>query len=472
MRDPQDGWAGEDGFEAFHRQQHPYPQHPYQQHPYPSHQQQRHGYYPNGNGNGAPRAGHAIGDPVQVVGPLWRPENDRSPGPPPVQPPAQPPENGRSPVYGQELLFSGEDDAYPVRTQYGGRGYGSHGTSVPRQSPHRRRKKQRRPVRRGAVALLAVALTVSGGTYAWADTQLDRNVDLDKFGHRPPEGQGTTYLIVGSDSREGLSERDQKDLHAGGGGGRRTDSMILLHTGANGTTMVSLPRDSWVTVPGYLRPSTGKRTGNTKNKLNAAFAYGGPELLVRTVEFNTGVHIDHYAEIGFAGFVNIVDAVGGVRMCLDHPVKDEKSGADLRKGCQTLNGKQALAFVRQRHQESDGDLGRSRNQQKFLSALAHQAAAPGTVLNPSELYPVLDAGLGTLVVDRNTGLRDLTSLFRAVRSVTSGRGKQLNVPVAGIGIPTPKGSAAVWDKAKARQLFSEMQQDRPVTLTGKDTERR
>ncbi|WP_436840258.1 LCP family protein [Streptomyces flavofungini] len=178
---------------------------------------------------------------------------------------------------------------------------------------------------------------------------------------------------MGSDSRDGLSEGDVRDLRAGGGGGRRTDSVILLHTGAHGTSMVSLPRDSWVTVPGRLAPLTGKTKRPEGDKLNAAFAYGGPELLVHTVEKNTGLRIDHYAEIGFAGFVNIVDAIGGVRICLKRDIKDKKSGADLRKGSQTLDGRQALAFVRQWHQEREGDLGRSKNQQKFLSTLAHQA---------------------------------------------------------------------------------------------------
>src|SRR5690606_5663144 len=120
------------------------------------------------------------------------------------------------------------------------------------------------------------------------------NVDLNKFADRPPKGEGTNYLIVGSDSREGLSEADREELNTGVFGGRRTDSMILMHKGRHGTTMVSLPRDSWVTIPGYRRPSTGKQSKATGHKLNAAFALGGPELLISTIEQNTGLHIDHY----------------------------------------------------------------------------------------------------------------------------------------------------------------------------------
>ncbi|WP_078888879.1 LCP family protein [Streptomyces sclerotialus] len=328
---------------------------------------------------------------------------------------------------------------------------------------HARRPRKRHRLWRAAFGLVAAVLAGAVGTYGWAEAKLNRDVDLDSYGNRPPRGKGTNYLIVGSDSRAGLSQDDLKDLHAGGGGGRRTDSMILLHTGAHGTSMVSLPRDSWVTVPRRTDPTTGKTSGPTGDKLNAAFSYGGPQLLARTIEYNTGLRIDHYAEIGFAGFVNIVDAVGGVRMCLERGIKDEKSGADLKKGCQTLDGKQALAFVRQRHQEAEGDLGRTKNQQKFLASLAHQAAEPGTLLDPAEIYPTVDAGLDTLVVDKGTDLRDLTRLFRAVRSVTGGKGKQINVPVSGIGVPTRKGSVITWDEEQSRRLFAELRHDRPVT---------
>lgn len=298
----------------------------------------------------------------------------------------------------------------------------------------------------------------------WADTKLDQEVDLGALPDRPQEGKGTNYLIVGSDSRAGLSEQARKSLRTGSAEGRRTDSMILLHTGANGTTMMSLPRDSWVTLPPYIRPDTGKNFSAEPNKLNAAFSLGGPDLLVRAVERNTGLHIDHYAEIGFAGFVGVVDAVGGVDMCLERAVKDEKSGADLRQGCQTLDGSEALAFVRQRKQEAEGDLGRTRNQQKFLTALAKKAVTPGTLLNPTRSFPTLGAGLDTLVVDKDTGLRDLMSLFQAMQSVSAGNGRQINVPVSDPGFATSKGSAVKWDDRRARQLFAELRDDRPVTL--------
>ncbi|WUI75345.1 LCP family protein [Streptomyces sp. NBC_00400] len=339
-------------------------------------------------------------------------------------------------------------------------GHAGRGRRAARSSPRRRR------IRRTAILLVTVLLSGSLGTYVWADTQLNREVDLDKIADRMPQGRGTNYLIVGSDSRVGLSDRAKKDLHTGGSAdaGRRTDSMILLHTGAHGTTMVSLPRDSWVTIPPYIRPDTGKHYPAAKNKLNAAFSFGGPDLLVRTIEQNTGMHVDHYTEIGFAGFVGIVNAIGGVPICLDKAVKDKKSGANLTKGCQTLDGRTALAFVRQRHQEAQGDLGRSQNQQKFLAALARKAATPGILLDPAKVYPTMSAGLGTLIVDKDTGLTNLTSLFKAMKGVTAGDGKRLNVPVSNLNLRTPKGSAVQWNEAKAKELFTELNDDRPVTV--------
>ncbi len=343
--------------------------------------------------------------------------------------------------------------------------YGWRGTTPRRRGRNRARPRRARRLVRTALALVTTLLVTAGGTYAWAETELNQDVDLRAHGRGPAAGKGTNYLIVGSDSREGLSDADVRDLRAGGGGGRRTDSIIVLHTGAQGAVMVSLPRDSWVTIPGFHDPATGKHVAPAKDKLNAAFAYGGPELLAHTVEYNTGLKIDHYAEIGFAGFVKVVDAVGGVRFCLDRDIRDEKSGADLRRGCHTLHGKQALAFVRQRHQEAEGDLGRSRNQQRFLSALAHKASGSGTFLDPSQLYPALDAGLDTLVVDRDMDMRQLARMFRSLQG-SGDKVRRVTVPVDAVGLPTSKGNVIRWDADRAPLMFRQVREDLPVTDPG------
>ncbi|MEV6568077.1 LCP family protein [Streptomyces kronopolitis] len=398
------------------------------------------------------RRRNVAGEVVDMRQPLWREDPPRHPHPAATlpadgydDPPAPPP--------------PGHDEG---RTERGGEG----GGGSPGGGRRSHRSRRRRPVRRIVIGVLVVLLGVPAGTFAWADGKLNSEVDLGTPGQGQRAGKGTNYLIVGSDSREGLTDQEKHDLHTGSAGGRRTDSMILLHTGAGGTSMVSLPRDSWLTVPGHTSPMTGKHYGPVKNKLNAAFALGGPKMLVRTIERNTGVTIHHYVEVGFAGFVNLVNAVGGVPICLDRDLRDKKSGADFTKGCHTLDGRAALAFVRQRHQEAEGDLGRSKNQRKFLSALAHRAAKPGTVLNPFSLYGALNAGLDTLIVDRDTSLLDLATMFRAVQGVTGGHGKQINVPVANLGFPTSKGSAVLWDEPQARKLFSELNDDRPVDVKG------
>jgi LCP family protein required for cell wall assembly len=340
----------------------------------------------------------------------------------------------------------------------GGNGDG-YGTRAPRPAPNWRRR-----IKIGSITLVVVLLAVSIGTYFWADSKLKREVDLSKVIERPEGGAGTNYLIVGSDSREGMSDQDKKDLHTGSAAGKRTDSMMILHVADDGgNTMISLPRDSNVTIPSFKGAESGKLYPNTgrQTKLNAAYAEDGPELLVRTVEFNTGLKIDHYAEIGFGGFAKIVDAVGGVEMDIPKGFKDEKSGADFEAGKQTLDGKQALAFVRTRYALPGSDLDRTKNQQKFLAALASQAATPGTVLNPFKLYPTMGAGLDTLVVDKDMGLFDVSSMFWAMKGVTGGDGKSMNMPLAG-----STGGNLLWDKAKVKQMVSQLNNDEKVTVSG------
>jgi LCP family protein required for cell wall assembly len=353
----------------------------------------------------------------------------------------------------------------PRQAVYGGGGsYGpptSGGGRRPRVPGSRARK-----VKVALVGLAVVVLAVSTGTYFWADSKLRREVDLSQVPDRPATGEGTNYLIVGSDSREGMTAAEKKDLHTGSADGKRTDSMMVLHVGSNGNTLLSLPRDSYVTIPAFTGEESGKKYPATTHKLNTAYAWGGEKLLTQTVEYNTGLHMNHYAEIGFDGFVNLVNSLGGVNICLDKAIKDTASGADLKAGCQTLNGAQSLAFVRQRHQEADQDLGRMRNQQKFLSTLAKQAASPSTVLNPSKLYPVIGSGLDTLLVDKDMGLWSLGSMFFAMKGVTGGEGKSMTVPISTSNYQTPSDGVAVkWDMTKAKKLFEELKNDQPVTVT-------
>ncbi|MFG2290786.1 LCP family protein [Streptomyces sp. NPDC048595] len=326
-------------------------------------------------------------------------------------------------------------------------------------SPRRGRR-----ARRFLISLLVVLLLVGVGSYFWADSELRKEVDLSKVIDRPAAGEGTNYLIVGSDSRKGMSAARRKSLHTGGSAeaGQRTDSMMILHVGAGGPTLISLPRDSNVTIPKFRGSESGKiRAPMGANKLNASYAYDGPQLLVRTVEYNTGLHIDHYAEIGFTGFADIVDAMGGVQMDLGKGFEDKWSGADFQPGVQSLDGAQALAYVRTRHAFAGSDLDRTKNQQKFLSTLASQVATPSTLLNPFRLYPVTSAGLDTLVVDKDMNPYLLGKMFFAMKDVSGGDGTSMNMPVSG-----SVGGNLRWDRPKVRQLVAELKNDAPVTVTG------
>ncbi|MET8493512.1 LCP family protein [Streptomyces cellulosae] len=356
---------------------------------------------------------------------------------------------------------SGGYDDYNTGQVYGGGGRGGgdgYGYGPQRPAPDWRRR-----IKWTAITLVTVLFVTTVATYFWADSKLNREVDLSKVIERPEKGEGTNYLIVGSDSREGLSDDDKKRLRTGSVDGKRTDSVMVLHTGDNGPTLISLPRDSNVEIPTFKGSESGKTYQGTGRqvKLNAAYAEDGPELLVRTVEFNTGLHIDHYVEIGFGGFANIVDAVGGVEMDIPQDIKDTKSGADLKKGKQTLNGAEALAFVRTRYALPGSDLDRTKNQQKFLSALAGQVATPSTVLNPFRLYPTMGAGLDSLIVDKDMGLFDLADMFWSMKGVSGGEGTSMNMPLAG-----STGGNLLWDKDKVKQLVNQLNNDEKVTVTG------
>ncbi|MFD7923637.1 LCP family protein [Streptomyces sp. NPDC059740] len=374
---------------------------------------------------------------------------------PPLPPSLSPRRHPSVPPQAPPPGYDGGGDGYNTGEVYGG----GRGGGGPRSRPNWGRR-----IKFIVIALIVVVVAASVGTYFWADGKLRREVDLSKVIDRPASGDGTNYLIVGSDSREGMSAAEKKSLHTGSAEGKRTDSMMILHDGSNGPTLVSLPRDSWVTIPSFRGSESGKMYQSPGgSKLNASYATDGPELLTRTIEYNTGLHIDHYVEIGFAGFAGIVDAVGGVEMDIPKAFHDEKSGADFKAGTQTLNGTQALAFVRTRYALPGSDLDRTKNQQKFLGALASQTATPSTVLNPFKLYPTMSAGLDTLVVDKDMSLFDLGKMFFAMKGVMGGDGHSMNMPLTTT--PAPQNSLN-WDKPKVKELVNELNNDQKVTMKG------
>jgi LCP family protein required for cell wall assembly len=300
--------------------------------------------------------------------------------------------------------------------------------------------------------VVVVVLLLLGvvGLGVWVDRSLHRAPVLADYPGRPAAGHGTTWLLVGSDSRSDLSPEQQTDLATGGDTGNgRTDTIMLIHVPALISdvrpTLVSIPRDSQVTIP-----------GNGENKINAAFSLGGAALLVQTVEEVTGIRVDHYAEIGFAGFAEVVDAVGGVTMCPAEPINDPLAGIDLAAGCQKLNGRNALGYVRTRATPR-ADLDRMINQREFLSALLQRAASPAVWLNPFRWMPLKDSVTNAVTVDSGVHVWDLARLARALHAspVTT------TVPIAGSTV-NDLGNVIEWNSDAASRLFSAMAADQPV----------
>jgi LCP family protein required for cell wall assembly len=258
---------------------------------------------------------------------------------------------------------------------------------------------------------------------------------------------GTNWLITGSDSRGGLTTAQENQLALGHDiAGSRSDTIMVLHMPANGTrpTLVSIPRDSYVQIP-----------GNGYNKINAAYAIGGPKLLIETVQNATGLRIDHYMGIGFGGLVNVVNDIGGVTMCLPAPMKDPKAGLNLKAGCQTLNGDQALGFVRTRA-FSQGDLQREQDQRQLLKSLLSKMTSTGTLINPFASVPAASGAASSLTVDQGTQLYQLVSVAFALRNPVT-----TMVPFGGFGSESV-GSVVLWNKAEATQFFSDLAHDRAL----------
>jgi len=275
-------------------------------------------------------------------------------------------------------------------------------------------------------------------------------------------------LVVGSDSRLGLTKNQEKQLHTGTvsmAAGHRSDTMMLVHVAGDrkSATVVSLPRDSYVTIPAYT-DAQGKKQPAQKNKLNAAFSFGGAPLLVKTVEQATGVTIDHYVEIGFGGVVNIVNAVGGVDVCLPNAVDDPKSGLKLPAGRSHVYGDMGLAFVRARYIDPRADLGRMERQQQFLGSMFKAVTSAGTMLNPLKLNAFLNAVLSSVQTDSGLDHDQVLALANSLRTLSPHSLRFLTVPLSDVAYDAGPsvGEAVLWDQAGAQELFDKIRNDQPL----------
>lgn len=319
-------------------------------------------------------------------------------------------------------------------------------TRTPAAAPPPRPKKRRwRPrFRLGLIPLVLLLLLVylvGIPLYHWTTIE---KVDAAPEGDRPADQPGTNYLIVGSDKADDLTDEQREVLDTPERGGTNTDTIIVLHTGSGGRTMMSIPRDTLVEVP----------DGGTQ-MINAAFASGGAPLLVQRVEALTGIHIDHYVELGFGSVINTVDAFGGVEICPKQDMKDPRARLDIEKGCQEVDGLTALGYSRSRYVTALSDLDRVARQREVISALGDEAMTPWTFLNPVRYWRINDAAAGAIRVDEEMGPVDMGRFALAM----TGESKTCTMP----NLPAPSDpNRLIADPDRAPALFNAIIEDSTV----------
>jgi LCP family protein required for cell wall assembly len=295
--------------------------------------------------------------------------------------------------------------------------------------------------------LLSVGVLVGTGVM-WAIPTKVGTVDAGVT-ESAPRG-AMNILLVGVDKRDDLTRRQQNELKLGREVGQRTDTMMVIHLSEDHTkiTVVSLPRDTWLTIP-----------GKGDHKINSAYQFGGPKLALQTVQQATGLRINRYIEVNVLGFVNVVDSLGGVTVCTPVPINDPKTGLVLTAGTHELQGVQALGYARTRA-TARSDLDRIDRQQQVISALLNRALSADTLANPAKLNAFLKSTLSTIKVDPDD---DLVGLATQLRDVSLDNVRFADVPLANVDFKAPTGESAVlWDKNLAHDLFARIGADQDL----------
>ncbi|MGW7368225.1 LCP family protein [Streptomyces sp. NPDC054841] len=334
--------------------------------------------------------------------------------------------------------------------------------------------RRRRWPRWAAFGLSFLILVIAGVSW-WLYRLLDGNIgtdltaaeELERYERERPLHTVSgvrNILLIGSDTRAGSANRRYGHTE-----GQRSDTTILVHLAADrrSATAVSVPRDLMVDIPS-CRTAGGTRSRPQFAQFNSAFAIGGAACSIRTVERLTGIRVDHHMVIDFHGFKDMVDAVDGVQVCLNEPINDPDAHLRLKAGKQTLNGEQALGFVRARKSLGNGsDTERMDRQQRFLGALFNKVQSNGVLLNPAKLYPVLDAATKAITADPGMdSLKDLYYLARSLRDVPSERVQFLTVPRRAYTYDPNRDELV---EPAASRLFKRLREDAPVRVVPQDT---
>ena len=278
------------------------------------------------------------------------------------------------------------------------------------------------------------------------------------------ESSAVNYLIVGSDTREGLSREEIKRLKVGGtdvAAGKRSDTMLLIHISKkrDKAAIISIPRDSYALIPEHNN-SQGKVIPAAYSKINSAYNWGGAPLLIETLESMSDLRIDHYVELNFVGFVRMVDALGGVEICTKKDINDPKSHLTLPAGTHVLDGVDSLKFVRTRVFDGLGDLGRMKRQQEFAGAMLRKATSAGVLLNPVKMVDFINSALDSVVTDEGLSQGDLLTLGKQLRNLSASNVRTLTIPLKYYNYNKNGVSAAVlWDPVLASELFERIKND-------------
>ncbi|MDT0310242.1 LCP family protein [Streptomyces sp. DSM 44917] len=357
------------------------------------------------------------------------------------------------------------------------------GTSGPDERPgraaaRRARRSRKKPKPRwrrtlvwasGGLALLIVGVAAAGFLYIWyLNSNIDKeplNLSDNQLERSQPNAAGQVplnILLLGSDSRTG---EENQSLGGGSEGGQRADVQMLLHASADRSniSVISVPRDTMVTIPECTDPDTGEVYPELqKERINAALGHGGPGCVVATWELLTGIPIDHFMMIDFAGVVDMADAVGGVPVCVTANVDDPDSHLRLEAGTTVVEGEQALAWLRTRHAfEYGGDVPRTRAQQIYLSNMVEQLQAGTSLTNPGRLMDLAEAATNALTVDNALGsVQDLYDLGTDLRSVPNERVNMVTMP----SLPDPDNPeiTLVPDPERSEEIFSLVRDDIPL----------
>ncbi|MEU6229152.1 LCP family protein [Streptomyces sp. NPDC047042] len=286
--------------------------------------------------------------------------------------------------------------------------------------------------------------------------------------------KGTDILLLGTDGRSTITEKERRKFHAGGIPCNCADVMMLVHVSAkrDRVSVIGLPRDSLATIPAYRPTPSAKLRPAHAAKLNGAYAEGGAALVERTVEAVTGVSVEQYLQLDFRRFIDAVDQVGGVEVCTKRRLKDSKTKLNLAPGRHLLKGGQSLQYVRSRHVDTSADLGRIQRQQRFLVSALEQLTAQKVLGDPVAMGRVARTLLGPAKVQQGfgkDGVKALVSLASALSKVPVTRTEFATVPIAGFNPPkTGIGSTLRWDAKKAKAMFTKVGEDRPLIAAGSD----